>query len=198
MLKKFWITCIGLFGMSLVANASFLSDSLPKPYIHNRSRAALFSGVIPGGGQIYNEFGYRKMSNKKHRAWWKVPLIYGGLGVCGYYFYDNNKWANLSRQEWLERDANDSLSYFDIRFNGLSKDQLINGDGNDFIGYDQFARRRDIFTFAFIGIWALNVVEAYVDAHFVSFDVSQDLSMRTYPTLLGGRNPGITLQFQFN
>lgn len=199
MLKQSWLTFIVLLAMNFAAFAGIDADTIPKPYEHNRSRAALFSAIIPGSGQIYNEIGYRKVSQKKHRAWWKVPIIYGGLGACGYYFYENNKWANLSRQEWLERDANESLSYYDIRFNGISKDQLIGGsDAANFIGYDQFARRRDIFTFAFIGVWGLSVIEAYVDAHFVSFDVSEDLSLRTYPTLIGGRNPGISLQLNFN
>lgn len=188
--------------MSNRAAASVWDDSTATntdTYQHKRSRAALFSAIIPGAGQIYNEIGYRRYANKKHRAWWKVPIIYGGLGVCGYYFYHNNKFANLTKQEWLERDANEDLVYYDQRFSGLSKDDLIGGNTTvEFPGYDIYARRRDIFIFAFIGVWGLNVIESYVDAHFVTFDVSEDLSLTTYPTMLGPRQPGISLNLQFN
>lgn len=166
-------------------------------YTHVTRRAAIFSAIIPGSGQIYNEIGHRKVSNRKNRAWWKVPLIYGGLGACGYYFYQNNKWANLTKQEYLFQEKNPG-SILDERFTGYSTSQLLNGDDNSFAGYDNFARNRDLLIFGFVGIWALNVIEAYVDAHFVSFDVSDDLSMSWNPTVIGNQAPGVSLRLNFN
>jgi hypothetical protein len=201
MLRILFITILFTIGFHGQGRAEVWNDSTnadSDKYPHNRSRAALLSALLPGSGQIYNEIGYRKHAGKKHRAWWKVPIIYGGLGACGYYFYQNNKMANLTRQEWLERDANEDLVFYDERFNGYSKNQLIDGNGGDFPGYDNFARRRDIFIFAFVGVWGLNVLESYVDAHFVTFDVSEDLSFSTSPTLLGLRHPGLSLQLHFN
>lgn len=176
-------------------NDSLATDS---SYVHIRKRAAILSALLPGSGQIYNEIGYRKVANKRNRAWWKVPVVYAGLGACGYFFYQNNKLANLTRQEWLMRTNDSTITYFDQRFQSNSLDELIVGDGADLLGFDTYARRRDIFIFAFIGVWGLNVLDAYVDAHFVTFDVSEDLSMSWRPTLIGYKHPGINLTFDFN
>ncbi len=56
----------------------------------------------------------------------------------------------------------------------------------------------DIFAFAFIAVWGLNVMEAYVNAHFVTFDVSEDLSLSWSPTLIGYQHPGLGLRLHFN
>lgn len=205
---------ISFFTICSASFAGIVDDSLTTGVVeekqHITRRAAIWSAVIPGAGQIYNEIGYRQISNKKHRAWWKVPLIYGGLGACGYYYYQNNKFANLTKQEWLFRKNNEG-AILDERFADYPFDEtdttyevssLINGytdvNGNDVHGFDTFSRRRDIFIFAFIGVWGLNVIEAYVDAHFVTFDVSDNLSLSAYPTMLGPRYPGLSLQLNFN
>lgn len=179
-------------------------------YTHYTKRAAIWSAVIPGAGQIYNEIGYRKIPQKKNRAWWKLPIIYGGLGACGYYYYQNNKFAYLTKKEFLFREEN-SGEILDQRFADYPVDDddttyrafsLINGyrdaDGFTVPGFDKFANRRDLFMFGFIGVWALNVIEAYVDAHFVTFDVSEDLSMSVHPTIFANRSLGLSLTFDFN
>ena len=48
--------------------------------------------------------------------------------------------------------------------------------------------------FGFIGVWGLNVIEAYVDAHFVTFDVSEDLSFSWAPTVLANQHAGLSLR----
>lgn len=198
------------FCLTLHVQAHGLDDTLKtenSEFGYNTKKAALLSAFLPGAGQLYNELGYRKFANKKHRAWWKIPLIYGGLGACAYYFYHNNQYANLTKQEYLYQEENPG-HYLDERFkdyptdpDGVSKpSELINGytsNGVTHLGYETYATRRDIFIFAFIGVWGLNVLEAYVDAHFVTFDVSEDLSMSWHPTLLPGNQPGLSLQFNF-
>ncbi len=174
-------------------------------YIHIPKRGELLSALLPGAGQVYNELGYRKVASKKHRAWWKIPLIYGGLGAFGYYFYHNNQFANLTRQEILKRRELEipDGGYYDQRFaNYFAETDLINGfdlnENTTFIGYDKYANRRDIFAFAFVAFWGLNVVESFVDGHFVTFDVSEDLSLSWSPTLLSYQTPGINLRLNFN
>ena len=178
-------------------------------YTHFTKRAAIWSAIVPGAGQIYNEFGYRKIPQKKHRAWWKVPIIYGGLGACGDYFYQNNKFAYLTKKEFLFREENNGtvLDQRFIDYPVVDSDTtnrvftLINGyssDGTDYLGFDQYANRRDLFLFGFVGVWALNIIEAYVDAHFVTFDVSEDLSLSITPTIFANREPGLSLIFDFN
>ncbi|MDA7804171.1 DUF5683 domain-containing protein [Crocinitomix sp.] len=210
MLKLFFFSAF--ISLTIQVHAFGFDDTLntnDAEFCYNTKRAALLSAVIPGAGQFYNELGYRNFSNKKHRAWWKIPLIYGGLGACGYYFYHNNQFANLTKQEYLYQIDHPG-SYLDERFKNYPTDpdgntpptSLILGytDGNqvEHLGYDIYAKRRDIFIFAFIGVWGLNVLEAYVDAHFVTFDISEDLSMSWYPTVLPGYKPALSLQFNFN
>ena len=199
---KFWTLFITLSSFISLGNDSLKLDS---SYHHKTGRAALLSAIIPGSGQVYNEFGYRKYADKKHRAWWKVPIIYGGLGACGYYFYQNNKWASLIKQEYLFREANDNAVYDKRLSHYKSQNELIDGyftkddDNNDVevYGFNTYSKRRDIFIFAFIGVWGLNVVEAYVDAHFVTFDVSEDLSLNWGPVMLPNYSPGINLTLTF-
>ena len=211
---------LAVFLVAFAANAQIDADSLANNanvnlatedgYTHYTKRAAIWSAVIPGAGQIYNEIGYRKIPQKKNRAWWKIPIIYGGLGACGYYYYQNNKFAYLTKKEFLFREDNNGeildQRFADYPFNDADTTHrvfsLINGytDANQIYtpGFDKFANRRDLFMFGFIGVWALNVIEAYVDAHFVTFDVSEDLSMSIYPTIFANRSPGLSLTFDFN
>ncbi|UKN02596.1 DUF5683 domain-containing protein [Paracrocinitomix mangrovi] len=185
-----------------------VSDTIPTTkddkwanYEHKPKRAALW-GLFPGAGQIYNEVGYRRIPHKRNRAWWKVPIIYGGIGTCGYFWYQNYKQGKLLKEEVLFRRENgDSTLLYPQFANATSEDDLINGyaglDGYFKPGYDLTAKRRDIFLGASIAIYALSIVEAYVDGHFVTFDVSEDLSMSFYPRMMDSKTIGFSWQFNF-
>lgn len=195
MTKAAFFVILFYFTLSVNAQVDTLSPEAVSnnqtEYQHITKRAAIWSAVIPGAGQIYNEIGYRRIPQKKHRAWWKVPIIYGGLGACGYYFYQNNKLSALLKQEYLFRQDNPTASYLDERFIDHTEAQLITD-------FDFYSKRRDYLIVGFIGVWGLNVIEAYVDAHFVTFDVSEDLSLSWAPSYIGGRYPGLSLQMNFN
>lgn len=208
-------------------DSSMLKDSLKQEkrdsikadtvYTHSYKKAMLWSAFIPGAGQIYNEFGYRKIPQKKNRAWWKVPIIYGLLGTGGYFFYDNLITAKYLKEEWLYRD-NNAGAHFNIEYDMWDNDELLNGiitqkidkNGNllytakgepiytELPGFDKAAKRRDMLAFGLAAIWGLNVVEAIVDAHFVTFDVSSDLSLSWSPTMLNFSTPGLALRLNFN
>lgn len=198
---------IGGFGQKVADSLAIKSDSTS--YFHIPKRAAIFSAIIPGSGQIYNEIGYRKIPHKNHRAWWKVPIIYGGLGTLGYFFYFNNKYAYLTKKEYLFQDDNPGL-VLDQRFVNYPTDitgvvnpmSLIEGYTDDDTvfhpGFDIYANRRDLFMVGFIAFWGLNVLEAYVDAHFVTFDVSEDLTLSWYPKMITPKNIGLGLSLSFN
>ncbi len=198
---------IGAFGQKETDSLTMNSDSTS--YIHIPKRAAIFSAIIPGSGQIYNEIGYRKIPHKNNRAWWKVPIIYGGLGTLGYFFYYNNKYAYLTKKEYLFQDENPGL-VLDQRFVNYPTDptgvqnpmSLIEGyrDADTVFhpGFDIYANRRDLFMVGFIAFWGLNVLEAYVDAHFVTFDVSEDLTLSWYPKMITPKNVGLGLTLSFN
>jgi len=198
----------------MVAKDSLKNDTV---YHHYFKKATILSACIPGAGQIYNEFGYRKVQDKKNRAWWKVPIIYGLLGTAGYYFHQYTVTSKRLKDEWIYR--NDSLGTFLYdEYSLWTADQLINGkttnklDANgNFVydkngslveinnpGFEGAAKRRDLLIFGFAAIWGLQVVEALVDAHFVYFDVSEDLTFSWSPTMLSYSTPGVTLRLNIN
>jgi len=194
------------------------STRIDTSFHHTWKRATIWSACLPGSGQIYNEIGYRKVQGKANRAWWKAPIIYGALGVTGYYFYQNLALARSLKAEWIYRDKyGDSLVLYP-EFSTWDKDQLLNGttvpkldaNGNQLYdvngtplfkqlpGFDLAAKRRDILGFAFVAIWGLNVVEALVDGHFVHFDISEDLSLDWSPIMLNQTTPGVYLRLGIN
>lgn len=198
-----FISFISISGIAQKDSIKSAIDSVEveKEYEHIPKRAALLA-LMPGVGQFYNEIGYRKYAGKKNRAWWKIPIVWGGLGVCGYYWYDNFSNAKLLKEEILYRRENGDSTIGNAMFAGYtSEDNLIGGytdvNGNYRSGFDLRAKRRDIFLFATIGVFALQMIEAFVDGHFVSFDVSQDLSMSWYPKTFDSRSLGIGLNFTF-
>ena len=195
--------CIFLFicGFTLggLAKDTLKVASDDTSYTHIPKRSALFS-LFPGGGQIYNEFGYRKYG-KKNRAWWKVPLIYGGMGATSYFWYQNYQRSQLLKEEILyRREFGDSTNLHPVLAAYTTEFELTGGyndNANESRGFDDVAKRRDLLMFATIGIYGLQLIEAYVDGHFVSFDVSEDLSMSWYPRMLAPRTPGISLALTF-
>lgn len=170
-------------------------------YEHLPKRAALWA-LFPGAGQFYNEVGYRKIPQKKNRAWWKIPIVWGALGTCGYFWYDNYSNAKGLKEEILyRREFGDSLVGNPKYVNYTSESDLIFGfnefNGVRYEGFNTHAKRRDLFLFASIGVYALQMIEAFVDAHFVTFDVSEDLSMRVFPTMMNRNTLGLSFHFSF-
>ncbi len=142
------------------------------------AKAAFYSAVIPGLGQVYN------------KKYWKVPIVYGGLAV-GYYFYnDNNKKYREFRNIYKRRLE----GYTDDRYFGVYSDAvLINAQRT-------FERNRDISTAVMIGFYVLNIIDANVDAHLIQFNVNDNLSLA--PDVSRNEidykyNIGITLNYRF-
>lgn len=182
------------------------NDKYPN-YEHKPKRAVLWS-LFPGGGQIYNEVGYRRIPQKKHRAWWKVPIIWGGLGACGYYTWYNFRESKFLKEEVLYRRENGDSTNLHSHLAGFTSEAtLLSGysyqdslDGNSIKfrpGFDVRAKRRIVFLASSIGIFALAMIEAYVDAHFVTFDVSEDLGLSIVPVMFDQYSPGVSFRFSF-
>lgn len=162
-----------------------LEDSLksvgaaPKLWVPNPTKATWMALVIPGGGQIYN------------RKYWKLPIFYGGFVGCTYALTWNNRmykdYANAYKDavnnNWSASSITELLPASYIR--RTSKTQVTETLRKR---KDMYRRYRDLSIFAFIGVYALSVVDAYVDAELSNFDISPDLSMRVEPTLLNGGN----------
>lgn len=127
---------------------------------HQPVRAAIYSAVLPGAGQVYN------------RKYWKVPIVLGGLGISYWFIQDNNKQYQRYKTAYLNVVNNRP-----DEFNGIySGDQLRNVA-------DTYHRWRDLSYVAIGLVYALNVMDASVDGYFVRFDVSNDLTVQAGPSL---------------
>ncbi|MCO6175548.1 DUF5683 domain-containing protein [Flavobacterium sp. NRK F10] len=144
------------------------------------SKAAFYSAVVPGLGQIYN------------KKYWKLPLVYGGL-AAGIYFYtwNNNKYHEY-RDEYKRRLDGTSDPNHPI-YAGLDDDRLIRAQK-----FHQ--RNRDLSALITAGIYILNIVDANVDAHLMQFNVNDNLSLA--PDIHQNQidykfNTGVKLTFNF-
>ncbi len=119
------------------------------------------SAILPGWGQIYN------------RRYWKLPLVYGGLGITGSVFFYNVKNYKLLRLAYIYKtdtlSANDAL--IDPRFKNLSAEALRTYRNS-------FRQNVDYSVLFFLVFWGLNVVDATVDGHLKAFDVNDNLSLQ--------------------
>ncbi|WP_346238126.1 DUF5683 domain-containing protein [Niabella insulamsoli] len=155
------------------------SSKLRDPNARIPRVAALRSAIIPGWGQIYN------------RKIWKVPIIYAALGVTGGIFINNLTWYKRTKYAYTVaynitqgKDEIGSDSYNKV--NDDLKRVFFEGSQGVQPEYlrtnrDYFRKNLDYAAIYFVIAWALNVVEATVDAHLSSFDVSPDLSFKMQP-----------------
>lgn len=170
-------------GMSLFAQDD--STAVAKDTTrHSVKKAIIFSAVLPGSGQIYNHLAMPKGQKK---AYWKVPLIYAGLGATGYLALTNNQLKKDLRAEYDSRDNGNAPSEQFEQYDDEGLLQL----------YTLHRTRRDLFLLGFGLVYLLNVADAGVEAHFVNFDVSEDLSLSIEPALLQNKYPGIGIRLNF-
>lgn len=139
------------------------SVGLTKPQKKHSPAIAAYLSIIPGGGQIYNE------------KYWKPPIIYLGLGAATYFAIDFYKKTSYYREEYLYRVNNDEPF--------LYPDLETQHTDNILAQRNVYRTRMEIAIASFAVIYALNIVDAVVDAHLFYFDVSDDLSMRIAPSI---------------
>ena len=172
------------------------ADSLKKEidqkiWVPNPTKATWLALVIPGGGQIYN------------RKYWKLPIFYGGFAGCAYALTWNSKmYKDYSTAYKDAMNGNmQSSSITDLLPPGykISETQL-----KELLRKrkDTYRRYRDLSIFAFIGVYLLSVIDAYVDAELSNFDIPPDLSMKVEPAVIDNRinnssNRSVGLQCSF-
>lgn len=164
---------------------NFREDSIQSKRAVNKAiysdarKASIMSACLPGLGQVYN------------KKYWKVPVIYAALGGLGYWgitnqtqlkFYSNNLSA--------ENDEDPST----LNTSGYNTDQLITQKR-------YYRKYRDIAVIAGILVYLINIVDANVDAHLKTFDVSDDLSVQLKPysnlDYTNKLQAGLTLKLNF-
>lgn len=150
----------------------------------NPKRAMWLALVLPGAGQIYN------------RKYWKLPIVYGGFVGCAYALRWNNQMYRDYSQAYLDLMDNDpnTQSYNQFLHLGAQIDDSNKARYQKLFKSrkDTYRRWRDLSVFCLIGVYALSVIDAYVDASLSEFDISKDLSLRVEPTIISNnreRNP---------
>ena len=159
-------------------------DSTKKVYVPRT--AAIRSAVLPGLGQIYN------------RKYWKLPIVYGALGTTAVVFRFNVKGYNRIRFAYNILVAKDTARYKEVDAD-LQPYITYNALGDLRLLRNEYRKNIDYSVLVFMLFWALNVVDATVDAHLKGFDVTSDLSMKIKPDLNTGlRAPGVTMVFDLH
>ncbi|MCI5507160.1 MAG: DUF5683 domain-containing protein [Prevotella sp.] len=142
------------------------------------NRALWLALVIPGGGQIYN------------RKYWKLPIIYGGMMGCIYALTWNNMMYRDYSQAYLDIMDSDptTQSYNKFLHLGATITQANEERYKKLFKSrkDKYRRWRDMSMFCLIGVYALSVIDAYVDTELSEFDISKDLSLKVAPTVIPG------------
>lgn len=129
----------------------------PNQKYYNPRIASRRSAIIPGWGQIYND------------SWWKVPILYTGFGVAAYFIGVN------------EGNRNDNLAF-------LAEEEAKTSPNANLIRIysrraDNWRKNRDKVILTIVGIYALQIIEATVDAHLKGFNVDENLALNIKPKL---------------
>lgn len=147
-------------------------------------RAMWLAMVLPGAGQIYN------------RKYWKLPIFYGGMMGCLYAMNWNNMMYKDYSQAYLDIMDDDPTTQSYNKFLHLGK-QIDSSNEERYKQIfksrkDKYRRWRDLSFFCLLGVYALSVIDAYVDAELSEFDISSDLSLKVEPAVMrgdGGNTP---------
>lgn len=164
----------------------------------NPKRAMWLAIVLPGAGQIYN------------RKYWKLPIIYGGFVGSIYALQWNNQMYHDYSQAFLDLSDEDPNTQSYNQFLHLGN-QITEANEDRYKTLfkkrkDYFRRYRDLSFFVLLGVYAISVIDAYVDASLSEFDISKDLSMKVSPAVINdqlGKNPfksnalGLQCSFSF-
>lgn len=178
----------------LISSSAFAEDTLSvKDTVppHSIRRAILYSAVVPGAGQVYNHLA---MPKGKKKAFWKVPLIYAALGTTTYFLVSNQREQRRLKREYLYRQEPTNPDYAMFHYTEVEPYD----DAGILTLYNQYLNWRDLSILAVGAVYLLQLVDAGVEAHFVNFDVSEDLSLTVDPVILAYRTPGLTLALNFH
>ncbi len=139
-------------------------------------KATLLSAVLPGAGQVYNGKS------------WKVPILYAGILTDLYFINYNHRRYESFRDALFALDKKEPN-----QFPSLNRAALVRN-------VDYWRQNRDLTVLLLLGIYALNLVDANVDAHLSGFDISEDLALQVAPqlgTVSASNSMGVSLTLRF-
>jgi hypothetical protein len=168
-----------------ISYSSYSQDTIPDSLKHPYKKAMLYSAILPGAGQIYNSIN---SDLRPKKAYWKVPLIYTALGSAGYFLVSNQLTQKSLKVEYTKRmenslDLNPTWEPYD--------------DQGVLLLYRQYLDWRDLSILGLAAVYFIQIADAAVEAHFLHFDVSENLTMKLEPTLMNYKSPGISLKMSF-
>ncbi len=164
---------------SLIVKEKSKSDGVLKLLFSGRpGRSFLFSLALPGAGQLYN------------KKYWKIPVVYAALGTGLYFVFENQKQYDRYNAAWTSR----------IIYKDQSTDEFVGRlSVQGLLAYKQYYDRNTQMSWLVTGIlYLLNGVDAFVDAHLLKFNVTNDLSLQLGPSsgVNGGLGVGINLSYR--
>ncbi|CAL2091613.1 DUF5683 domain-containing protein [Tenacibaculum sp. 190524A02b] len=189
--KKIILVIFGIFlSFKTFAQKDTLAVKAKQIQINNNkynplspSKAAFYSAIFPGGGQIYN------------KKYWKAPIVWGAIGASIYYYTTNSNQYDRYR------------TAFKLRKQGLA-DEFNGQNGNPFIsdpGLENaqkvLRKNRDLSLLTGVLLYVLQIVEASVNAHLLQFDTDDNLSIKPSftndPMLIESPKVGLSLKYSF-
>ncbi len=159
----------------IVVNDSILPKDEYNPLAP--AKAAFYSAVLPGLGQVYN------------KKYWKIPIIYAGMATGVYFYKQQDDEYKRFRDAYKRRLA----GYSDDEFQGISDDRLINAQKSA-------QKNKGLSVIVTVAFYLLNVVDANVDAHLKQYEVSEDLSFEPnfdYNQFTAKPQYGMSLTYRF-
>lgn len=175
------VTVIQEFQDSLIVESDEVVEIVIDTLENRPNTASLYSAAVPGLGQGYN------------KKYWKIPLIYGGGIVMGYFLNYNNQLYIQYRDGLIALiDEDDRTQPFDPR--------LDEGDYQRAVDY--WRRNRDLLIIGVVFLYVMNIIDAHVDAHLELFTIEDDISLNLEPsfdqTAMQTSIFGLSLKLKFN
>ncbi len=134
------------------------------------SKAAFYSAVLPGLGQVYN------------KRYWKVPIVYAAIGTGVYAYLFNDGEYDRFRSAFKRRRAGfTDDEFYDINNSGVVPGTPDVSDQALQDAQERYQRDRDLALLITIGLYALNIIDANVDAHLKQFNVNENLGLERPP-----------------
>ena len=147
------------------------------------SRAAFYSAVLPGLGQAYN------------KKYWKIPIVYAAIGTGIYFYLDNDKVYQRYRDAYKSRLA----GHTDDEFYGDGVTPKVSSEGL-IRAQNTLRRNKELSLLITFGLYALNIIDANVDAHLLQYNLDENLALKPhfkYNEQENSTNLGVTLNFKF-
>jgi hypothetical protein len=150
---------------------------------HSPTKATIMSALLPGLGQIYN------------KKYWKVPVIYAGIGVMTYFIVFNaDEYLNY-KCAYIEKNNGDTEGNYKDLVNRYTLEELMSAR--------EYYRRNLEISCLISALWyVLNIVDAAVDAHLYTYNITDKLSFKLEPVVepvgfTSRSSTGLKISFHF-